>query len=387
MRRKILMLQQTLQPPGGASAVAAWILEALKDDYDVTVLTWGPIDLTAVDVFYGTSLAASKVSFIRPSLFVRAILALDPDRNSIQPAAYMMRMCRRLRDNYDLVIAAGMEEMDLGGPGLLYVHYPHLGNFWKTYADSSVGICGLISGKTRPWMMLAGFSVARLKQNRMLTNSAWTGVEIKAAYGVTAQTLYPPVTAPASMLSWEGRENAFVCTGRLLPKKRMDWIIAVLGEVRRQHPGVRLHLVGTRDPGKVAGDFYRYLVDMVQANSDWITLHETLSRDELLRLMGSVKFGIHALIDEHFGLAPAEALMAGCIPFVHDSGGQVEIVSSDPRLCFQDEDAVAKIAAMVRSEAMQNAVRETLAPRRALFAVPCFLEGIRTAVASAIAKR
>ena len=48
-RRKILLLQPSLQPPGGGNGVAAWMIEALKSDYALSVLTCWPIDLAAVN--------------------------------------------------------------------------------------------------------------------------------------------------------------------------------------------------------------------------------------------------------------------------------------------------------------------------------------------------
>ncbi len=72
-------------------------------------------------------------------------------------------------------MAAGFEEMDLGGPGLVYVHHPELARFWKTHQDSRAGLIGLLRGKTRPWTLVAGFRIDRFKQNTILTNSDWTG--------------------------------------------------------------------------------------------------------------------------------------------------------------------------------------------------------------------
>lgn len=384
LRKKILLVQQVLQPPGGASAVAAWILEALKDEYELAVLAFERVDLTAVNRFYGTSLCDSDLSVIYPNRSIRAVLRLDPGEGNIQPAAYLMRMCRRLRHQYDLVMAAGMEEMDLGGPGLLYVHYPHLARFWEKYRDGSAGLPGLLRGETRPWMVLAGYSIERLKQNAILTNSDWTRDRIQEAYGIQARTLYPPVTPCPQALPWESRENGFVCAGRLHARKRMDWVLATLGRVREQHRGIHLHLVGTRDEGREAAEYYRALLGLVAANRGWVQLHEDLSRNGLLDLMGRCRYAIHALREEHFGIAPAEALMAGCIPFVHDSGGQVEIVGSDPRLCYRDDDAADKISAVLSSEDVQASLRGSLAERRELFTVERFMEGIRDAVSSAI---
>ena len=42
--RSILLVHQSLQPPGGANAVGAWVVEALKGEYALTILTWDPID-------------------------------------------------------------------------------------------------------------------------------------------------------------------------------------------------------------------------------------------------------------------------------------------------------------------------------------------------------
>ena len=43
-QKRILFIQPNLHPPGGGEAVAAWFIEALKDEYDLTLLTWTPID-------------------------------------------------------------------------------------------------------------------------------------------------------------------------------------------------------------------------------------------------------------------------------------------------------------------------------------------------------
>jgi glycosyltransferase involved in cell wall biosynthesis len=46
--------------------------------------------------------------------------------------------------------------------------------------------------------------------------------------------------------------------------------------------------------------------------------------------MPTFRYGIHGMLDEHFGMAPAELAAAGCIVFVPNDGGQVEIVDDDP---------------------------------------------------------
>ena len=95
-------------------------------------------------------------------------------------------------------MGAAVEELDLGGPGLLYVHYPELSRFWPRYRDCggkplAAKLLQLLKGETRSWMFLADYSLARLKENTIVANSDWTGSLFERTYGVKAQTLYPPV--------------------------------------------------------------------------------------------------------------------------------------------------------------------------------------------------
>ena len=71
---------------------------------------------------------------------------------------------------------------------------------------------------------------------------------------------------------------------------------------------------------------------------------------------------------------------AGCIPFVPDSGGQVEIVD-EPSLCWRDaDDAVAKIDAVLRDEARQRQLAEKLAGHAQRFSAERFMREFRDLV-------
>lgn len=379
-------MHHDLSPMGGATAVIAWIIQALKDDFALTMLTSRPIDLEALNRFHGTSISDSDLEIVCPNRLVRTILNLDWDYHSIQPVAYLMRVCRKIRENYDLVIGSGTEEMDLGGSGILYVHFPHLARFWGKYRDcghlpmrSQLG--GLLRGETRPWMILAGYSIERMKQATILVNSDWTGEAVRSFYKVPTTTLYPPVTASARCREWEERENGFLCIGRMTPPKRMDIAMSILRRVREHQPDLKLHLVGPRSGHPDHRQYDRSLRDLVRGNRDWVRLHEDLPRDRLLELMGQMRYGIHANRDEHFGIAPAELMASGCIVFVHKSGGQVEIVGRDQRLCYlTDEEAADKIASVLKSPTMQASILNSLAPRRTMFSASEFMRGLRGVV-------
>jgi glycosyltransferase involved in cell wall biosynthesis len=390
-RKTILLVHHDLSATGGATAVAAWIVQALKNDFDLTILTWKPIDPEVLNRFQGTTIKNSEITTLRPNAIVRAIFNLDRDYGSIQPVAYLMRMTHRIRKNYDLVIASGTEEMDLGGTGLVYVHFPHLARFWTKYHDCEglppwSKLLAIVRGETRPWMVMADYSVHRLKEATLLVNSDWTGDKVERFYKLSATTLYPPAIASSNCRESEKRENGFLCIGRLTPAKRMDSVISILGYVREQQPDLKLHLVGPRDDHPDHRDYARKLRDLVHTNREWVILHENMTREDLFELMGRVRYGIHANHDEHFGIAPAEMIASGCIVFVHNSGGQVEIVGRDPRLCYDtDEEAVTKIIGVTGSPALQASILHSLAPRQKMFQPDQFMCGLRAIVDRMIA--
>jgi len=168
-----------------------------------------------------------------------------------------------------------------------------------------------------------------------------------------------------------------------IPEKELDRVIDVLTAVRAAVPGVRLHLVGT--PGEPRR-YYRRILRRA-ASLDWIAIHEDIPRVDLAALVASQRYGIHGMREEHFGMAPAEMVRAGCIVWVPDGGGQVEIVA-DPRLTYGSvDDAVAKIVRTLRDPGEEAALRAHLASRWPLLSTDRFMREVRAAVDEAIARR
>jgi glycosyltransferase involved in cell wall biosynthesis len=226
---------------------------------------------------------------------------------------------------------------------------------------------------------LSGFSAESMRRNITLVNSDWTGRQAWTRYRIASRTVYPPVTNEASPVPWAARAPEFVCVGRIAPEKEIERVLDVMTGVRAAVPAVRLHVVGTSDNMR----YYRQIVRRIRAAGDWIQLHENLSREALVALTGRVRYGIHGMREEHFGMAPAEMVRAGCIVWVPDGGGQVEIVG-DERLTYGSiEEAVSKITATMRDDAEQARLRAHLATRAPLFSTERFMQQVRAAVAEA----
>jgi len=381
--KRILMIQTRFIAYGGAHLVTAWMMQALASDYDLTLLTWEEIDVARINRYYGTSLDSSQLEICTMSPLFRCLAKLDPDPQSVQPNLLVLRTAKKMRAQFDLLITAEMES-DLGGAGVQYIHHPWFAHVFPHVISSILHrwakAAAVIRGRVRPWMLLGDYSFDRMRTNLTVTNSEWTAQWLRQLYGLEATTLYPPAPGDFPQVPWEQRQNGVLCIGRLNPEKRADWVIEQLSLLRSKVTGLRLHIVGNQCYSKIERRYYRRLVSLVSANKDWVTLHENISRSELTELASRQRYGIHARQDEHFGIAVAEMVRAGCIPLVHNSGGQVEIVGREPRLTFDDPQIAARLLHIVNSPLEQEELRSMLARQACLFTPERFMEEIRRIV-------
>jgi glycosyltransferase involved in cell wall biosynthesis len=357
------------------------MLEALRDDYDVTVVTAERVDFQAINRFFGTSLIPSDV-VVRPVLTKTfRLLGLVPLPLALLRDSLFRRATQRRVNSFDVVMSAA-NEIDFGRPGIQYIHYPW--NFRPRPVSDLRWYHArpLLRAYYRLADAISRFSHEGIGRNLTLVNSDWTGALMTRWYGIPTRTLYPPVTSSFPGQPWEHRENGFVCIGRISPEKELDRVMDIVGAVRRQAPEVRLHLVGT--PGRRG--YYRRIMSRARDHADWVSVRESLSRADLVRLIGSQRYGLHGMSEEHFGMAPAEMVLAGCIVWVPDAGGQTEIVGGDPWLTYRSvDDAVAKILQTLREPEEQARLRASLAGRRELFSTERFTAAVRRIVADFIA--
>ncbi len=256
-------------------------------------------------------------------------------------------------------------EMAGRGRWMQYVHYPVQSSRRYRFAE-------------RFAQFLLGHRLRNGRSHRSLANSHWTR-EVCVQVGIRdVAVVYPPVVVPdpAVLLPWDERAPDLVCMGRLVRSKRIEVMLEVARRLHDAGTIQRFHVVGPEEDAAYAAS----LRDQVAAvgGEDWVVMHGALPRTDVGRLLGSVRYGIHAQVDEHFGMAPAEMLRAGCIPFVHDSGGQVEIVAREPALRFTNvEDAAQKVQAVASDPAMAERLRRLLEGQGEWFSEDRFADEIR----------
>jgi glycosyltransferase involved in cell wall biosynthesis len=377
--KKILLVQPSLQPPGGGNGVAVWVIEALKREHAVSVLTWWPVKLAPINRHFGTSLSPADFTVRMAYPALRRLLDHTPASLDLLKTSLLLRTAKRMKDHYDLILTVN-NEADLGRRGIQYVHFPwaflprppvdlRWYHFSPTMVDAYYRLCVWISG----------FSSDRMKQNLTLVNSNWTGTKVKERYGIGSTTLYPPVPGVFSDVPWAEREDGFVCIGRISPEKELEKIIDILTEVRTQRWPVHLHIIGAHDNS----GYYERVRRRVHQNASWVFLNENLSREELAHLVTQHRYGIHGMAEEHFGMAVAEMIGAGCIVFVPCGGGQMEIVAGEERLLYKTPaEAIAKITRTLSDAGEQTALRSYLATRKELFSTELFVRRIQDIVRS-----
>ncbi len=379
-RKKVLVTQPSLQPPGGSNAVASWVLQALRGCYDVSLLTTKPCDCNAVNRFFGTSLKPSDFRLHLTNTGLHALLDVAPTPLSLLHMCLFFRATKAhlKTHHYDAVISTA-NEVDFGQRGIQYIHFP-----WGYLPRPEVDLrwyhapAALLEGyRATCKLAIGGFDVDGMRKNLSLVNSDYIAGKMHEAYCVDSTTLYPPVPGFFPEVPWIERDNGFVCVGRISPEKDQLKLIEILAQVRERGHDINFHLVGTPD----SKPYTRAVFELAARHQTWVNIHIDLPRGELVDLMANNRYGIHGMAGEHFGIVVAELQRAGCIVFVPDEGGPVEIVGGDERLLYGNvQQAVHRIDRVLSDSELQISLSEYVLSRKELFSADRFVDQLRTVV-------
>ncbi len=377
-KQRILVVHPRLGSTGGGNVMAAWTLEALRSDFDVSLATLEPIDYAAVNLSFGTSLRESDVELhLAPARYQR-ILRNMPTPGALLDICISMRWAQDVdcQGSYDVLYGTS-NEMDFHRRGLQYVNYPWYylprpAQEMRWYHQ----IPGVLGIYRRSCLILARATPSGLRRNWMLANSQYVVGQIRKAHGTEARVVYPPVPGDFVDVPFEQRRLAMAAVGRVNPGKRWEMAVDIVEAVRRRGHALELTLIGHGD-----GVEYGRRIESMAATRPWFRWIRDVSRAQLLEELSQHRYGIHPMLEEHFGIAPAELQRAGCIPFVHNSGGQVEIVGNDRRLTFETvEDACERIVRVIENQALERELRSQMAERKAWFTEKRFCESVREVV-------
>jgi glycosyltransferase involved in cell wall biosynthesis len=348
-KRLVYVTHQSLHNHvGGASSVTAWVLQALSDHYDVRLATPDQdVDFSSLDYLYGTSLAEGTVGVHQ--LTVPGWLKKTPSRTlkSLRLAAAFRDPS--LHEPSAALIFNTANEMGFPGTSVNYVHCPL--RHPKMVAELFAGPeRTLRKVNNRAFRLVSGFDEDRFRAAPCIANSEWTARALHRTWGITAQVIYPPITAPrVARTRFADRSDGYVCIGRLSEEKRIHEAIAVIDQLRDRGHRVHLHVVGSG-----AGQYAERIKHAAQSRP-YVQLHTQLSRPELTELLNKHKFGIHMMRNEHFGMAVAEMVAEGMLVFAHRSAGPMEILGDKcPTLFADTTEAIETATCILASPLLQD---------------------------------
>lgn len=226
-------------------------------------------------------------------------------------------------------------------PTLSYVHYPRKDRMRRK--EQSIHF----AGKKRSFFDVAhdafklahyayAFDHTLLPNDFQIANSHFTRQALLAAYPSTKQevpVLYPPVElAPTQQAQKDA--DLVVSLGRFSPDKRQLEQIEIAAGV----PNMKFVLMGFIN----SKPYYEQCQDAInRLGLKNVTLMGDASKAVVNATLAKATYFIHNLRNEPFGITAVQGIQAGCLPLVHDSGGQREVVPIE-NLRYKNADEAAE---------------------------------------------
>jgi glycosyltransferase involved in cell wall biosynthesis len=161
--------------------------------------------------------------------------------------------------------------------------------------------------------------------NEIICMTDFTREALVKAYDVSSldfPVIYPSVEMAKFQTKNGRRYDAIVTLGRFTASKRQLDQIGLAACM----PHTPFHIVGFTGNGH----YYQRCRNAISQNSlANVHLYPDAPFDKVLALLQQSKYFLHTLINEPFGITAAQAITAGCVPIVHDSGGQREVVPEE----------------------------------------------------------
>lgn len=365
---------------GGSEAVVMWAAEALKHDFDVSVITSNTIDLASFNSFYGTTVGEHEVAF-RKVPMPRTLSKLRCGA-AIRGAFFQRGICQ-IAHEYDVLFSA-YNFCDCGLPAIHFLDLSwdeELRNHLVPQPTGFEGVFHRIAFVRAAYLWLVRRIARHTGRNLfgngdlLLANSNWVASVIERRHGFKCDFLYPPVPGACADKPFGDRNDEFVCLGRISEEKRIERIISILSKVRARGYNNRLRIIGG-----FGANIYSHAIKLLVRDLPWVVLEGAISDRRKLEILGASRYGIHGAEGEAFGIAVAEMVRAGCITFACVTGGPAEILDHPALLYHDEDDAAEKIIAVLNNDSLREDLSLHLRRQGAKFSAENFMAGLHNAV-------
>jgi len=358
---RIVLVHPRMSVMGGGERVAIHsIKEALREGHEVSLAT-EEFDVDSFEDFFGVQGFFKNVQ----------LLTYRPFRPIIRKAVLYQRLIyhqSRLRKivskrrMFDLILntAEVANQPSTRLPAIQYCYFPE----YFSHLESN-GHSKLWESYYWPAKVFYHDRVSRI--DRLLAVSDFTRKFVRDRWGREATTLYPPCPIDLYSNLTVQKRDLVVTVGRMAPEKRMELFL----EIARRLPDIDFTIIGSIVTDK--GSYYDKLRTAAPANVSFVVAPLRKVRE----ILGSAKVYVHCAQNEHFGITIVEAMAAGCVPVVNDSGGPREIVPHDVGFRWkQVDDAVGQVSRLVKDDDVRRELSKSAVSRARQFGPDQFEGGL-----------
>ncbi len=380
-----ILIYHTLEDVlGGAELVLLHVMNYFleKPENRVTIIGFKAPDIDKMESFCGLRFPRDRISSIQVE--IPAILKKRPHTLPRLRTAILQRKTKQIAKNYDLCVST-YNEIDFGRRGIQYIHMPTfvsydlLLKYGIAKKDSLLGRYAFLGGLYLAFsMLLAGNSKKRMEKNMTLTNSHFMKGVIAEEFDIDAEVVYPSLLDFNEECSNDKntRVSRIACIGRINEDKNTLALVDLYAQIHR-----RTAALGLMIAGKIGDEeYFNAVKNRTMALNLPVDFKTDLSRTEIESLLKTSLFFINPKYCEHFGIATLEALRAGCLPFVHQSGGSVEIIPAPELQYTNAQDLSTKVERLVNDHSLREKLLEQLAEHRKKFSVEQFYREFDAAV-------
>lgn len=156
------------------------------------------------------------------------------------------------------------------------------------------------------------------------TNSSWTQKHMEANWGDKCEVLYPPCNVDEFWnQDFKTKDKVVVSLGQYRPEKRHDLQLDMMKYHLEKHPNsdIKFKILGSGKFEESEKAFQRLQKRVKDEKIKNVELLKDLPFDTLKNTIRSATFGVHTMIDEHFGISIVELLSGGLVTLAHNSAG------------------------------------------------------------------
>ena len=337
MRHNIGIYNLHMSAMGGGEKLTLALAEHLSLTHNVRLFCAEPLDVPALEKFFGVDLSRVAVSPLNVGSLWR-ILAKVSGRGATGFSLHHYLQIRKLDLDIFINNSYASTLPCPAGTGIYMCMFPHL--------PPSRHLTQRLRTVLFDWIekRVTNFSARNAvdSYSRVVAISQYAAHWVRQRWNRNAEVIYPPCD---DMANSSTKENIILHVGRFIADrederhtKRQEVLLEAFKGMKDLHgAGWGLHFAGSAGRDEESKALAEKL--LVTAGGLPVVFHLNAAHDEIRNLFRRAAIYWHATgygfdadrfpaKQEHFGISTVEAMSAAAVPVVYSSGGQKEIVTN-----------------------------------------------------------